>query len=236
MSAGRSCPASGGEGTILPSGGDFGDGFSVSRSVARETIRVLASMGLVEARQNIGTRVRSRAAWRLLDPDVIGWLSEGFFDEKFLRDLMELREFVEPNAAYHAASRATKAERAHLTATIESMRLTVADPGAFAEADCEFHAVVLRACHNTVLQQLDEALAAALRITRIWITEQASEEFGPTTLASRVTAHSEVADAISRRDRDAAQKAMQRIISQASRDLEHRLRQLRRIDPPSVES
>jgi DNA-binding FadR family transcriptional regulator len=116
------------------------------------------------------------------------------------------------------------------------MRGTVADPVAFSEADCDFHAIILRACHNTVLQQLDEALAAALRITRIWITGRAIEEFGPKTLASRITSHVEVADAIRRRDRDAAQKAMQRLISQASRDLDHRLRQLKRVRPPSDES
>ena len=43
----------------------------VSRTVLREAIKVLAGKGLVESRPKTGTRVRPRAEWNFLDPDVL---------------------------------------------------------------------------------------------------------------------------------------------------------------------
>jgi DNA-binding FadR family transcriptional regulator len=45
--------------------------FGVSRTIAREVVQVLASMGLVETRRRTGTRVRRRERWDSYDPAVI---------------------------------------------------------------------------------------------------------------------------------------------------------------------
>src|SRR5579883_2059819 len=42
----------------------------ISRSALREALKILGAKGLIEARPKIGTRVRPRAEWNLLDPDV----------------------------------------------------------------------------------------------------------------------------------------------------------------------
>src|SRR5712692_11084511 len=47
--------------------------FNVSRTVLREALKMLGAKGLIKSRPKIGTRVRSRAEWTLLDPDVIAW-------------------------------------------------------------------------------------------------------------------------------------------------------------------
>ena len=167
--------------------------------------------------------MRPRAAWRLLDPDILDWFVEGSFDEKLLRDLMELRDLIEPSSAYYAAKRATPRECATLRSVVDEMLRTVGDPDAFSEADCDFHSGVLRACHNDVLEQLDEAVAAALRATRRWLNERASEEFGADMLKARVGVHTEVLDAIVKHEPELARNSMQRLIGEAAHDLEHRI-------------
>ncbi len=39
----------------------------------REAIKVLAAKGLVDPRPKIGTRVRGRDQWNMLDPDILTW-------------------------------------------------------------------------------------------------------------------------------------------------------------------
>ena len=66
-------------GETLPDNGFLIDA-DVSRTVVRETIKVLAAKGLVESRPKVGTRVRPRRDWNLLDPDVmrsLGFTYEG---------------------------------------------------------------------------------------------------------------------------------------------------------------
>jgi len=80
------------------------DEFGVSRSVVREAVRVLQSLGLVEPRQRVGTQVLGIGSWELLAPTVIRWrgASPAYFVQQ--RELLELRLGVEPVAASLAAA------------------------------------------------------------------------------------------------------------------------------------
>ena len=73
--------------------------FGVSRSVVREAVRVLSSMGLVETRRRLGVRVRPRTQWNVFDPRVIRWRLDGPDREDQLVSLGELRRGFEPVAA-----------------------------------------------------------------------------------------------------------------------------------------
>ncbi|MEV4187473.1 GntR family transcriptional regulator, partial [Streptosporangium canum] len=77
--------------------------FGVSRSVIRETIRVLESMGLVSSRRRVGVTVAARTEWNLFDPRIIRWRLAGEGRGEQLRSLGELRRGVEPVAAALAA-------------------------------------------------------------------------------------------------------------------------------------
>ena len=81
--------------------------FGVSRSVVREAVRVLSSMGLVETRRRLGVRVLPSAQWNVFDPRVIRWRLDGPDREDQLVSLGELRRGFEPVAAELAADRAT---------------------------------------------------------------------------------------------------------------------------------
>lgn len=68
----------------------------VSLTALRESLKVLAAKGMVDARQKRGTFVRPRSDWNLLDADVLRWQfseSDGTgADPALLRNLGEVRE------------------------------------------------------------------------------------------------------------------------------------------------
>src|SRR6476620_11614265 len=95
---------------------------SVSRTVVREAIKVLAAKGLVESRPKTGTRVRPRSDWNLIDPDVLAWQLKAGPTREFLEDALELRRMIEPGAARLAAARATDEEIEALEQALAAMR------------------------------------------------------------------------------------------------------------------
>lgn len=104
----------------------------VSLTALRESLKVLAAKGMVDARQRRGTFVRSRADWNLLDADVLRWqFAEGTSagaDLALLRNLGEVRGIVEPAAVRLAAERRTDADLAALEAALTRMGEGTAEP------------------------------------------------------------------------------------------------------------
>lgn len=150
-------------GEVLPNEDDLRSEISVSRTAYREAVKILTAKGLVEARPKSGTRAAPRERWNLLDPDVLSWHFEADPNEKFIRDLFELRRFVEPSAARLAAQRRTSADIARIEAAYRGM----ADGAPYAvstiRADLAFHEAIFAACQNAALQCLSSAVIATLQ-------------------------------------------------------------------------
>jgi DNA-binding FadR family transcriptional regulator len=137
----------------------------VSRSAYREALRILIAKGLLESRPRIGTRVTSRDRWNFFDPDILAWMFEGEPDERFIRDLFELRGVIEPGAAALAAERRSDAQLGQMAQALQAMRsLTLATPAGRA-ADQQFHRTVLEAADNEPLKSLSSSIAAAVSWT-----------------------------------------------------------------------
>ena len=77
--------------------------FSVSRTALREAYSVLTAKAMIVARPKIGTRVRPKADWNMLDPEVLSWHLQSTPTENFVAELFVLRQMVEPEAAALAA-------------------------------------------------------------------------------------------------------------------------------------
>lgn len=60
-------------GDLLEEEGALAERYQVSRSSVRDAIKILVGKGLLEVRRGIGTKVRSRNDWGLLDDDVLAW-------------------------------------------------------------------------------------------------------------------------------------------------------------------
>ncbi|MEK6344659.1 MAG: FCD domain-containing protein, partial [Curtobacterium sp.] len=139
--------------------------FAVSRSVVREALRVLQSLGLVEPRQRIGTQVLGIGSWELLAPTVIRWrgASPAYFVQQ--RELLELRLGVEPVAASLAAvTPHTPAVEAVAAAASDMIAACDRDDSrAYLEADVRFHRALLAASGNAVFTHFAGTVEALLR-------------------------------------------------------------------------
>ncbi len=125
---------------------EIGQRFEVSRTVVRESLRVLEAKGLVSARPNVGTRVRPVSDWNLLDPDIIEWRAYGPQRDDQRRELSELRWTIEPLAARLAAGHGREDVQQRLTDMVEIMghALGQGDALTFARADNEFHSLLIQ--------------------------------------------------------------------------------------------
>jgi DNA-binding FadR family transcriptional regulator len=137
--------------------------FGVSRSVVREALRVLQSLGMVVARQRVGTQVLPSASWELLAPSVIRWrgASSAYFTQQ--RELLDLRLGVEPVAAALTADRGGDAAEAVLAAALEMV--AAADRGdgrAYLDADVRFHRALLTGSGNAVFAHFAGTVEALL--------------------------------------------------------------------------
>jgi DNA-binding FadR family transcriptional regulator len=208
-------------GDTLPDNGLL-DGGEVSRTVVREAIKVLAAKGLVESRPKVGTRVRPRRDWNLLDPDVLAWQIEAGPDARFLEQALELRRMIEPAAARLAAERATEPEIAALYEAYEEMVAAGDDLDGFMAPDLRFHSLLLEACGNELLEHMSEIFTAVLRT--VFAYSSSSSRSYPRA-ARR---HRAIVKAIEARDPDAAERAVLRLLDDTHRNLASALRRPRR--------
>lgn len=142
----------------------IGTEFGVSRTVAREVMRLLEGLGLVRSKRRVGLVVLGIEEWNVLDPRVIRWRLEGPGRDPRLRTLTELRHAVEPLAAAGAAVHATDDERAELVAAATRMRMLgeAGDLEEFLALDVRFHELLLRASGNEMFGALAGVVAAVL--------------------------------------------------------------------------
>ena len=207
-------------GDTLPDNG-FLDEAEVSRTVVREAIKVLAAKGLVESRPKVGTRVRPRRDWNLLDPDLLAWQIEAGPDPRFLEQALELRRIIEPAAARLAAERATDEQIAELYEAYEAMAAAGDDLDAFMEPDLRFHRLLLEAGQNELLEHMNEIFTAVLHT--IFAYSSSSSRAYP----SAARRHRAIVKAIEARDPDAAEQCVLRLIDDTKKNLASALRRPR---------
>ena len=207
-----------GTGEILPEQGELSRMLGVSRTVVREATKVLAAKGLVESRSKRGTVILPRSRWRLLDPDVLVWLTEAGLDPEFLRSIFEVRKIIEPAAAKLAAERATSEELSAILAPFEAMA-SARDEATYLKADIQFHAMLVAATHNDHLVQLVAAFGPVLE-TGLRVATRHGWEW-PDFVQYSIGPHRAVLDAVVARDPDRAREAMDRLVTQSQSSLDY---------------
>lgn len=138
----------------------------VSRSVVRESLRTLSSMGLVEARPQVGTRVLPSTKWDLLNPHVVKWRAQGPDYVQQMHQLLELRLGIEQAAARLASVRISPDDAQLILQSGLKMRqaFDTKDTRAFFAADATFHRLLLEGTDNAVIAQLADTIGAVLHV------------------------------------------------------------------------
>jgi GntR family galactonate operon transcriptional repressor len=190
----------------------------VSRSILREAIKVLAAKGMLEVRPRWGTRAKPRSEWNLLDPDVLAWQAQLRPDPRVLRDICEVRLAIEPIASGYAALRATPEEIAEIEKRLEEKEAAGKEPEAVIDADLRFHAAVVAASHNPLLQQLSAATRQPFRAALAYTSRL------PAVETVSLGAHRALAEAIKRRDPLKARAAADEIVGLAMLGVEEAIR------------
>jgi DNA-binding FadR family transcriptional regulator len=183
----------------------------VSRSVAREAIRVLESMGMAESRRRVGITIQPADNWNVFDPRLIRWRLEAGDSAVQLVSLSELRRGFEPAAAALAARRASPQQCRVMAAAVSDMVVhgRSGDLEAYLLADKIFHQTLLEASGNEMFRALNGVVAEVLTGR----THHGMMPATPNPVA--IELHDEVARAIRMRDEAAAERAMRAIIDEA---------------------
>jgi len=189
---------------------ELGTRFGVSRTVVREAVRVLESMGLVTSRRRVGVTVAPREDWNVHDPRVIRWRLDGPGREEQLRTLTELRGGVEPVAAGLAATRASPEQCGALLRAVMDMAVygRSGDLEPYLEADVRFHSTLLAASGN-------EMLAAFSGMVGEVLSGRTRHDLMPTKPEpAAIRLHADVAEAVQAGDAAGAERAMRAILAE----------------------
>ena len=206
---GQICP-----GEVLPGEIEIAEDYGVSRSVVREALRMLSARGLIESRPKIGTRVKDREAWNMLDPIVLEWMFEVTPPPKFVKSLFELRLVVEPAAAALAARKKTARHLATMGHALEEMaRHTLSTPEGQV-ADQEFHSAILMATDNELMISLSATIGAAVRWTTFFKSRKNKSP------RDSIEEHRALFEAIADGDAERARHVTEALIAMAQRDTE----------------
>ncbi|MEH0972634.1 FadR/GntR family transcriptional regulator [Micromonospora sp. CPCC 205546] len=187
------------------------DRYAVSRSVVREVLRVLASIGFIETRRRVGVMIRPAEDWNVFDPQVIRWRLASAGRIVQLRSITELRTAIEPHAAWLAAGRVGHDEASDLVGLAAKMWAAgkAGDEERFLQLDIEFHRRILVASGNEMFVRLQDLIAEVLtgRHQHHLMPHHPHEQ--------ALQLHAEVAQAIQRRDGERARRAMVQLMEQA---------------------
>jgi GntR family transcriptional repressor for pyruvate dehydrogenase complex len=198
-------------GRPLPSERDLAARFRVSRGSVRDAFRTLEMIGLLETRHGQGTFPHELSLERLVTP-----LASVLTHRRDLQEeLMDVRRMFEPAVARVAATRMTDADLAGLQGILDAQRRQLkAGRSAIAE-DTAFHAALARATRNRVVVRIMETLNDLL-------VESRKLTLKPKGRPERsLQGHEAVVAALSRRDADAAARAMNEHIDQIADLLQH---------------
>ena len=187
---------------------DIEDRYGVSRTLARDVVKSVESLGLAATRRRSGIVIRPRSDWLVLDPQVIAWRLESEDRLAQIASLTDVREAIEPTAARLAAKNATDQQASalvDLASTLLSLgRRGMGRADEYLAADIAFHALLLEASGNEMLHAMRGMVADVLRGRAV----HGLHPIWPDLAA--VETHLAVARAVQQRDPEGAEAASRR--------------------------
>jgi GntR family transcriptional repressor for pyruvate dehydrogenase complex len=189
-------------GDALPSESRIAARFGISKPIAREALRELAAMGVIQVHQGKTSRVRAIDSGPLARfyRFAIGSSRQGMLDA------VELRRMIEPQVARIAAGRRTPTDIAELQAVLKRMKSAMGQISAWMEADLAFHNHLAVMTHNSLIMLQCKALEPV--VGQMMVRFNARTEREMPDWEATFLRHAKVADAVIAGDAAAAETAM----------------------------
>jgi len=185
--------------------------FGVSRTAVREAMNVLSLKGLIIVSPGKGTFVTDSISSATRDSiDLLLKQSNAHG----IKDLVEIREILEPEIAALAAIRSTDDDIEALREACDAMDLALDNPDAFIEADLDFHLTLAKGTNNSLISLLLNPLIDLLREHRV---RAASVDGG---LHRGQPFHKTIYDAVVNRDAEKARQTMSEHLLQIRSEIE----------------
>jgi GntR family transcriptional repressor for pyruvate dehydrogenase complex len=203
-------------GDKLPSEAQLVEQFKVSRTVIREAVSQLKSLGLVVSRQGYGVLVQEPAFKPLsFDPAYSASVEA-------VVQMAEVRRVLEAEAAAMAATRRSEQDIATIHAAVQELAQAAASGQGGVEADLKFHRSIASAAGNpyllATLDHISQYLRSAMQVTRA--NEARREDF----FTQVQNEHQAIVKAIEQGDAARARKA-------AAAHMDNAIRRIRAADP-----
>jgi len=191
-------------GDRLPAERELMAEFNVSRTVVREAIASLRSSGRIDTQQGRGAFVLSAPApWsRMLDATDLAKIDD-------VLQMMDFRIAIESEAASLAAQRHTPRQLSAIQQALRALERGIGAAGTGPALDYAFHLAIIRATGNPYYINLFTQLSPLLLIPRARVDLLAHDERARRRYLDGIQQeHSQMVDAIARRDAEAARAAM----------------------------
>jgi GntR family transcriptional regulator, galactonate operon transcriptional repressor len=207
----------------LPTEPEIAHRFGAGRNAVREAVKILTAKGFLRTERRAGTIVRPESCWNLLDSEVLNWmLSASANRDHLLEELCELRSIIEPPVAALAATHASASEALRICEAYDRMEKLSEEMQQSIEADVAFHDLLFEAAHNRLMAALVPAFSLLLR-TNFEISIRSGKPAG-----RNLKEHRQIAEAVSRRDPEAARRATRKLLTKNDADLAERIKRERR--------
>ncbi len=206
-------------GALLPNVETMCARFGVSRTALREAYSVLAAKALIVARPKVGTKVRPKSDWNMLDPEMLTWHLQSAPTGAFTSELFVLRRMIEPEAAALAAAERAPEMLNRIAEAFERMERFKTGSGDLIRADLDFHMAILEATGNHFLTALGGLIQASLESAFRYSWEGANR-----IQDKRLAQHGAVLEAIASGDAGLARERMSSLLLDSSDDVREYLK------------
>jgi GntR family transcriptional repressor for pyruvate dehydrogenase complex len=200
-------------GDRLPPERELAQLMNVSRTSVREAIQTLATMGMVTIKKGQGIFIAQNDVCSLMN--TLGEFLVVKKDE--IKELLEVRKVLETQAIALAVERATDEEIQTLRRLVEDALARVSgndiDPAYAREHDTRFHGLIFNATRNHIL------IAIVSSLYHVYDRMRSRTTAIPGRAAQSIRDHLRIVEAMARRDREAAVKAMLEHIESVDRAL-----------------
>ncbi|MEV4177539.1 FadR/GntR family transcriptional regulator [Nonomuraea sp. NPDC049709] len=194
-------------GSALPSEGDLCEEFGVSRTVIRESVKVVQEKGLVRIEHGRGTQVTDPRQWNLLDDVVLTSVITHDENATFLDELVSVRMALEVDMAAAAARLHTAQDDERIAAELGVMRANLGSAPDFGAADVRFHDMIMAASRNRLGRAIVNSIHDKARTSMRY-----HGDYNEPVMRQTLDEHQAISDAIAAGDPDAAAAAMRRHI------------------------